>query len=335
MVAALGRRFSIQCRPVASARWLPRTTLAGAVAALAFLCILASARSASAVTLNGDWAPFTRCPVNSSPMLAADGVKYAAACASADSPSGSSRIGNTSLTTGQSNLQFGLIENNTTTPSTFSVVAPSAGALVAAPANVPGGLLGLMCPSNVPLITQLCEEAENNGLNAVTATVESAGAPSDFSITAQFAVGKPIITLPIKIHLQNPLLGSDCYIGTNSDPIVLHPANLERPTFGPGGLFNPNGTPNPTNGVLQSNILIANEGDSSFAAPGASGCGGILSPIVDLAVDLKDGLPSPSGNNSVVLNNVTSEVASFVQPSAFAPNEGRELSKDWHSAVRP
>lgn len=122
-------------------------------------------------------------------MLAANGVKQVASCASADSPNGSSTIGSTSLTTSENNLQFGLVEHNTKTSSTFSIVAPPGGALVAAPAKVPGGLLGLMCPSNVLLVSTLCNEAESNGLNAVTATVQSAGAPSHFSIAAQFQVG--------------------------------------------------------------------------------------------------------------------------------------------------
>jgi hypothetical protein len=318
---------------VERASWLGRSVLAGIIAALAVVCLLATARSASAVTLNGNWAPFTRCPVDNAAMLAAGGVKQVALCASADSPSGSSKIGNTSLSTGENNLQFGLVEHNTRSRSSFSVVSPPGGPLVAAPAKVPGGLLGLMCPSNSPVITILCKRAENDGLNAVTATVQSAGTPSHFNFTAQLKVGKPIITLPVKIHLQNPLLGSNCYIGTNSDPIVLHPANLQKPTFGKGHVFDPNGTTD-RKGVLQSIIVISNEGDSSFAAPGASGCGGPLSPVVDEAVDLKDGLPSPAGKNSVVLNHVTADLVSFVDPAAFAPHEGQDLSKDWHSAVR-
>lgn len=312
--------------------------LVGTAALVAALGALATAQRASAFTLNGDWAPFTRCPVDDPAMLAADGVNKVATCGYANSPSGSSTIGKTALKTGQNNLQFGLVENNAVTPSTFTVVPPAGGTLIAAPAKVPGGLLGLMCPSKVPLVTQLCNEIiANNSLNAVTATVQSAGAPTNFNVTAQFEVGKPIVTLPVKVQLQNPLLGSSCYIGTDSNPIVLHPENLTRPKFGPGQLFNPNGTPNPNNGVLQSNILlIAKEGDKTFSAPGASGCGGpLLSLVVDAAVDLKDGLPSPAGSNSVVLNNVTSEIASFVQPDSFAPNEGKVFSKDWHSAVRP
>jgi hypothetical protein len=287
------------------------------------------------VTLNGGWAPFTRCPVDDPAMLAADGVNQAAACVSADSPSGSSKIGNTSLTTGENNLQLGTVEDNAVTLSTFSVVAPPGGVVVAAPAEVPGGLVGLMCPSNVPLVTSLCNEAVNNGLNAVTATVESAGEPSDFNVAAQFQVGKPIITLPVKVHLQNPLLGSNCYIGTNGHPVVLHPANLTAPMFtAQSGLFDANGTPD-SNGALEALVLNSNEGDSSFAAPGATGCGGVLSLVVDAAIDLKDGLPSPSGNNKVVLNNVTSDLITFWCAACFAPNEGQALSTAWHSAVLP
>lgn len=268
-------------------------------------------------------------------MLAADGVTQVAACVSADSPSGSSKIGNTSLTTGESNLQLGTVQDNTVALSTFSVVAPPGGVVVSAPAEVPGGLVGLMCPSNVPLVTSLCNKAVNNGLNAVTATVQSAGTPSDFSVANQFQVGKPIITLPVKVHLQNPLLGSSCYIGTNSEPIVLHPSNLTPPAFtSQSGQFDANGTPDRT-GVLEALVLNSNEGDSSFAAPGATGCGGVLSLVVDAAIDLKDGLPSPSGNNSVVLNNVNSDLITFWCAACFAPNEGQALSTAWHSALLP
>lgn len=296
--------------------------------------LLSASPAASAVTLNGDWAPFTRCPVDNATMLAATGNATVASCVAANSPSGTFTIGNTTTPTGTSNLQFGLLENNKTSPSTFTAIAPAGGALVAAPAQVPGGVLGLMCPSDIPVVTALCVQAENNSLNAVTAVVEPAGAPSDLNIAAEFQVGKPIVSLPVKLHLINPLLGSNCYLGSDSNPIVLKPANLAKPTFGQGELFDANGTPDP-NGVLQSIVLRGNEGDSSFAVPGASGCGGLASLFVDPAINLKLGLPSPAGKNSVVLKKVTSDTVSFTNPPALAPHEGKALSADWHSAVLP
>jgi hypothetical protein len=40
--------------------------------------------------------------------------------------------------------------------------------------------------------------------------------------------------------------------------------------------------------------------DNSFAAPEASGCGGIFSIIIDPLVDSKLGLPSAAGKNTAI-----------------------------------
>jgi hypothetical protein len=289
--------------------------------------VLVCASTASAVTLAGDWAPFTRCPVNDPTMLATNNP----ACLASDSPAGSIKLGNTTATTGDSNLQLGL-------PSVHGVAfdptiaTPRGGALDAASVNVPGGLLGLMCPSNVPLVTLLCNQATNNLLNKLTAVLKPAGNPSNFNLFAGLSPGKPIVTLPVKIQLQNPLLGSNCYLGSNSRPILLRPQTLV-----PGAVsaqsFDANGTPD-SNGVLDViRISGATQGDSSFAVPGASGCGGsILAPLLDAAIDAKDGLPSPSGSNSLTLRNAT---ASIAEPAKFGSMTGRTFASDWESAVRP
>ncbi len=41
--------------------------------------------------------------------------------------------------------------------------------------------------------------------------------------------------------------------------------------------------------------------NNSFAAPGASGCGGLFSIFVDPFVNSLVGLPSPAGTNAAVL----------------------------------
>lgn len=298
------------------------------IGALTAAAALIPAGSASAVTLNGEWAPFTRCPVDDPTMLAADGSQSVALCLASSSPSGSIKLGNTTATTGNSDLQFGLLSSG----GAFSLVSPSGGGIVAAPAQVPGGLLGLMCPSNVPLVSAVCRQATNNNLNNVTATVQPAGEPSDFDLAAGLSVGQPILTLPVKIRLQNPLLGTDCLIGSNADPILLRPKNLTAPT-GSFTRFDGDGTPNPTGGVLlRIGLSGASQGDDSFAVPGATGCGalGLLSP----AINLKTGLPSAAGNNNLVLNNASTSVGGLNTPGTFAPGAGRQLSTFWHSAVR-
>ena len=311
-----------------------RIAALAAVTALTATAALAAAGSASAVTLNGDWAPFTRCPVEAPSMLAAGGVKIIASCLAVDSPSGSVTIGSTTVTTGDTNLQIGLIENNTKATATFKAVSPTGGAVVAAPASVPGGLLGLMCPSSIPVIAQICAELVGSPLNAVNAVVQPAGNPTQLNLLNSFAEGKPIVRLPVMIQLQNSILGSTCYIGSTSDPIVLRPENVTTPTFGDGGAFDANGTPDP-NGVLSALIVDSTEGDNTFSVPAATGCGGLLSAIITPILNLKIGLPSPSGKNSLVLDGVVNDLAAFGDPVEYAPHEGQQLATDWNSAVLP
>jgi hypothetical protein len=302
----------------------------GALAALAVFIPASGASAATTTTLAGDWAPFNRCPVDNSAMLAADGVSNIALCVASNSPSGSIKLGNITAPMGNSNLQIGVVENTST--GAFSVVTPAGGAIVNAPIKIPGGLLGLICPSSVPVVTAVCDEITNSTLNAVTAVVQPAGNPSNFSLDAGLSSGLPIITLPVKIQLQNPLLGSDCYIGSNSDPIVLNPENTTTPVVN-SEQFDANGTPDPVNGVMAAIYSIGGtQEDNTAAAPGATGCG--LLGLLNGAVDLKVGLPSASGNNILTLNDASAYLGGLTDPAAAAPNEGQDLSTYWHSAVQ-
>jgi hypothetical protein len=292
--------------------------------ALVVAGLLVPAGSASAQTLNGLWAPFTRCPVDSPAMLATNGVDSDPLCIAANSPSGEIKLGNSTQTTGNTNLQLGgVADSGVVSP----LIAPAGGALVSEPVNVEGGLLGLMCPSDVPLVSAICAGLVGSELNTVTATVAAAGEPSNFSITAGLTQGNPIVTVPVKVNLDNPILGPNCSIGSDANPIVLRPANITRPT-GSSARADLNGTPNPQ-GVLTRITTQATQGDSTFAVPGASGCG--LLGVLNEAVNLQQGLPSPSGNNHLVLNDGTSSIMT----SGVTPVTGQQFSDGWHSAVLP
>jgi hypothetical protein len=299
------------------------------VAGVAALTILSSGSSAFATTLAGDWAPFTRCPVGNSSMLAADGASVSASCVQSDSPNGSIKIGSSTLTTGDSNLQLGALFN--VGAGTSTLVGGSGGTIVAAPVQIPGGLLGLMCPSNIPVVTQICNSITNAQLNAVTATVVSAGAPSNLSTVAPFIPGATDLTLPVKIQLSNSFLGNSCFIGSNSKPVVLNPQTQVPATSANADSFDTNGTSDPNGPLSLLTVTGATLSDTTFAVPGASGCG--LLGALDLAVDLKQGLPSAAGHNSLTLNNVTFNIAGYSDPTSVAPNEGQDLSSAWHSAV--
>ncbi|MFB7918790.1 hypothetical protein [Streptomyces sp. NPDC056061] len=300
----------------------------GLLASFTALAAFTSVGSATAATqLNGNWSPFGRCPVDNPAMLAADGSDNTAVCVSSHSASGSIKLGNSVVPVGASDLQVGVI----THPGGGStVVSPAGGALVADSAQIPGGLLGLMCPNDIPVITGICNQITNASLNRVTATIESVDNPSDFQLMAGVTTGKPIITLPVRIHLENPFLGNTCYIGSASDPILLRPRNLTRPTAGTQQ-FDGDGTPNPAGVMGRISLLGADQTDTAYTVPGATGCGlGLL----NWAVNLKTGLPSASGNNNVVLNDAQTYVATINNPSDVAPDAGKLMSQYWHSAAR-
>lgn len=297
----------------ASAAWEARGT-GGAASALA-----------GPVGLNGEWAPFSRCPVDAPEMLAVDGRTATSYCVAAHSKSGSIKLGNSTATTGASDLQFGLHG------PALDVSSPDGGAIVADPADVPGGLLGMMCPSADPTVTAVCALITHDSLNRVTAVVEPAGTPTNFSLSAGLGLHQPIVTLPIKVHLENQLLGSTCYIGSDADPIVLHPANTDLSHFLlQTARFDANGDVDDEGPLLVIKVSGATQGDSQFAVPAASGCG--AGGALDTAINLKEGFPSAAGNNQVVLTDSASYLASFAEP-AQVPNAGQQFSDDWHSAI--
>jgi hypothetical protein len=249
----------------------------------------------------GDWTPFTRCPVDDPAMLATDGSTTIAVCLASNSTHGSIKVGNTTTVTGNSNLQVGLVVAN----GAFTVIGPPGGALVAASAQVTAGG------------------------QTVIATVESAGVPSNFNFIAGIEIGVPIITIPVKIHLESLPgaaidLGPSCFIGSDQSPILLNPENTDLSgASAKFESFDPDGTPDPA-GPLQTIVVSgAVQGDSTFAVPGAQGCG--TNGSLDVVVNAVAGLPSPSGNNNVVLDDASSALA-------LLPNQsGQQFAHDWHA----
>ncbi|MER5839823.1 hypothetical protein ABT099_05810 [Streptomyces prasinus] len=285
--------------------------------------------TAAETALNGEWAPFTRCPVDAPAMLAADGLQKTPQCVVSTSASGTIKLGKTTVVTGKTNLQLGVVQN---ADGTSSVVAPSSGALVADSATVPGGLLGLMCPSDVPVITAICKTLDDATLNKITATMESVGTPYAFDQTAGILTDMPIVALPVRIHLENPLLGGKCYIGTAANPILLRPENRTYPEFGMS-FFRSDGTPDEAGEMSRINLTGATQNDSSFAVPAATGCG-LNVGLINAAVNAKTGLPSAAGNNSLTLNSTRTHLTGLNAPGTVAPDAGKVLAENWRSAVR-
>ncbi|MFC7217703.1 hypothetical protein ACFQLX_05880 [Streptomyces polyrhachis] len=314
-----------------SHRSTSRTRLAVVCAgtALATFAAVGTATAADPV-MNGSWGPFNRCPVDAAELLAANGVEQTPQCVVASSPGGTFKMGRITVTTGKVNVQFGAVQN---ADGTTTTVGPAGGAIKADAVTVPGGLLGIMCPSEVPVISAICEDLlENNTLNKITATVESAGSPRDFNQYAAIVAGEPIVTVPIKVKLKNPFLSDSCYIGSNSNPILLKTRNAAEPGFN-GAVSLGNGTPVPEGEPGDLTTLSfggTSLTDNTFAIPGASNCG--LFGAIDLAVNLKSGIPAATGN-SINLGNAKTAVTSLYDGSTVYPDGGQAFSGYWHSGV--
>ncbi|TDD76561.1 hypothetical protein E1293_27015 [Actinomadura darangshiensis] len=131
-------------------------------------------------------------------------------------------------------------------------------------------------------------------LTAVYAQPEFAGV-FDQPTSADFH-----IKMGLKIRLVNPFLGSNCRVGSDSNPITL-----ELTT----GTTSPPAPNTPITGEAakivrtdpQPTVRSAKHVDNSFAVPGAKGCvfgGG----VADWLVNQVGGFPSAGGKNTVIFN---------------------------------
>lgn len=176
--------------------------------------------------------------------------------------------------------------------------------------NVPGGLLGIVPPEESPwLVKKLSQFFFENSLTGVTSTLELAQSASNIKISELNLSGKVGVALkmPVKVHLENPFLGSNCFVGSSSSPIVWE---LTSGTTSPPP---PNTPITGKAGKIQflegGRILRLNENelvDNAWSAPGAGGCGGILAFLVNPIINSQIGLPSAAGKNTTILKNTVS-----------------------------
>ncbi len=172
---------------------------------------------------------------------------------------------------------------------------------------VPGGLLGIVPPEgSPPLVKLLSKFFFENKITGVEAILELAKPAteieiSEFNLLAEEGLA---LKLPVKVRLENPFLGSKCYVGSSTSPIIWNLTTGETTTVAP------NSPIKGTSGLatlkeeaqiaeLTGNVLVEND----WSAPEATGCGGVLSFLVDPIINLELGLPAKAGENTAVLEN--------------------------------
>jgi hypothetical protein len=167
------------------------------------------------------------------------------------------------------------------------------------PQPVPGGLLGITAPTWWPkFIQEWFNNLINEGFTGVTATVELAAPASSITLSTSNLLNQEgtALGLPSKIKLSNAILGSNCYIGSNSSPVQIN-----FTTGKSGSLEGAVGELSFNEAFTLVTISGGRLVNGTFAAPKTNGCGGIFSFLVGPLVDEILGVPSASGKNSAVL----------------------------------
>lgn len=289
-----------------------KTIAVAAVAACFGALSFTSMASAASHNPKGEFAPFGECPLSKPSVIL---------CLYSVSSNGAFTVGSKTVPlVNPVTLQGGVEEDPVTSELKF-VGAENGVTLSKTPQPVPGGLLGIEAPGWWPKFLRdlFNEEVINKGLTGVTATVELAAPASQIKVDLFSLIGETgtALSLPIKVKLSNSFLGSNCYIGSNSKPIVIDFTS---------GTTSPPPPNTPIKGSLgsvtsnEAGTLLTFSGgklvNNSFAAPGANGCGGLFSIFVDPLVNSILGTPAAAGKNTAILEGkIQSAVAAAVKAS--------------------
>jgi hypothetical protein len=169
-----------------------------------------------------------------------------------------------------------------------------------------GGLAGVFTAAHTPpWLETIIAYVSKRGPTGVGATLELAR-PADEIVASEYnllAEEGVALRLPVRLHLENPILGSGCYIGSSRSPFIW---NLTSGAAHPRSAVAGSGT----SGTLRSDsqdeivrITGARLVDHGWSAATASGCGGVLAPLVDPVIDSSFGLPASAGAGWAVLNS--------------------------------
>jgi hypothetical protein len=257
--------------------------------------------SSALATPKGEYSVFEQCPTS---------IETLNGCVVSRTESGQVTLGKQEVPIVNTQTLQGGVEN--IEPGVKNLVAALNGeTLTKTPQKVPGGLTGLVKCNEIKgegfwekLERAGCEAIFENKYTGVNATTELAAPASSVILSlaeAELESG-PALILPIKVKLENPLLGNECYIGSNTHPIVL------ELTTGKSGTET--GKLGEITSKAEGGILVVKNSklvDGTFSAPAATGCGEFFSFLLDPILNSKIGLPATTGNTAVF--NTTLELA--------------------------
>jgi hypothetical protein len=266
-----------------------RMLAAGSMTAILGALLLAPSALASSHHPTGEFAVFGECPLSNAKVTD---------CIYSLSNGGYFQVGKKTVPlVNPVTLQGGTYLNEA--EEQIFVGAENGVTLSKTPQPVPGGLTGIVAPKWWPQFLQdWFNDQINKGFTGVTATVEIAGPASGIKLSNENLINQSgtALGLPSKVKLDNAILGSNCYIGSNSKPV-----QIDFTTGKSGALTGSVGTVTFNKEFTLVTISGGKLVNGTFAAPGVSGCGGIFSFFIDPLVDSILGTPSASGKNTAIL----------------------------------
>ena len=262
-----------------------RMLVVGGVTAMLGVMMFASSASASSHNPTGEFAQFGECPLSDPEVVE---------CLYSETDGGSVTLGKKTVPIVNPTYLQGGAKSDGKEGQLF-VGAENGDTLSKTSQPVPGGLVGVVAPTWWPKFLQnWFNNLINEGFTGVDATVELAKPASNIKLSTENLLNQEGTTLglPVKVKLDNLILGNNCYIGPIQFELSTGPSGALKGS--PGEIF-----------FNEEFTLVTVEGaklvDGTFAAPGAKGCGGIFSLFVDPLVDTVNGTPSASGKNSAIL----------------------------------
>jgi hypothetical protein len=259
------------------------------IATAVFTAVLVPSAIAAPHAPKGEFKAFSYCPLDR---------KTITDCVYSITNGGSVAIGDSAVPIGKPLILQGGFEEGDEEGELQFLGAEGGETLSKTAQPVPGGLAGVPAPASWPKSLQEWFENQIEGsAGQVTATIELAAPATSIELSTQNLLNQEgtALGLPVKIKLANPLLGGNCYIGSDSNPIQIDlSTGKSGATEGSPGLVNFNKAY--TRVTLNNGRLV----NGTFAAPKASGCGGLLSFFIDPLVDSVLGLPSESGENTAI-----------------------------------
>ncbi len=287
-----------------------RTLVLAVTALMVPLAALTSASPAMAEP-QGIFKVFKECPTE---------IPITVLCSVDTTTGGEVKLGNTGVPIAKTIVQQGGFASiGGSEVEFFGLPAKNGESLSKTELNVPGGLLDIIKCEEIkgpgPVETffrDLCKKTFENKLTGVTATTELVANEHNPVLYNEHNLANEegtAITLPLRVHLKNPLLGNSCYIGSESEPIELHLSTGEtHPAAGVKPLHGATGeeTTLEENGLLSLQVTGNSLVDNTFPAPKAHECGEFLfvKGFLDSLVEGKLGIPNKNekGEDYAILN---------------------------------